>query len=138
MDGDYAEFKLLISSRVTFRGACTTFDGHYRLRNEARSRVRSNPAWYMPQQHQDDHEGMSAAQSEYEKHSLTMRMALKQPSFWSLWLNNFLFSLVHAHVGCRLVAEWKQLDPTLIKMPPGIKKLVKCCQVRRYVCPTQT
>ena len=67
--------------------------------------VVSNPAWYTPQQQQEDDEAMSAAQSEYEKHSLTMRMALKQPSFWSLWLNNFLFSLVLMWVA----AEWKQL-----------------------------
>ena len=47
---------------------------------------------------------VSQEQTEYELHSLTMRMTLKLPTFWSLWINNFLYSFVLMWVA----AEWKE------------------------------
>ena len=46
---------------------------------------------------------VSKEQSEYEKDSLTMQMSLRLPTFWSLWINNFLFSFALMWV----VSEWK-------------------------------
>eukprot|EP01083_Nonionella_stella_P176154 615647_1 len=82
-----------------------------------------NPPWYSTEIQQNkaqlgksDHDlsksNISREQTEYELNSLTMQMTVRLPTFWMLWINNFLYSFVLMWIA----AEWKEFAMSYLRI----------------------